>query len=58
MAGETTREHDTVLKAARRLPPAEQPCLAQELVSDNQVVAFWEERQHRTRSFTAGPDPA
>jgi hypothetical protein len=58
MAGEITREHDAVLNAARRLPPAEQPRLAQELVSDNQVVAFWEEQQRRRRLFIAGPDPA
>src|SRR4029450_5907238 len=42
-AGEITQEYDAVLKAARRLPPAEQLRLAQALMSDSQVVAFWEE---------------
>ena len=42
MAEEITQEYDAVLKAAQRLPPAEQLRLAQELVSDTQVVAFWE----------------
>jgi hypothetical protein len=47
MAGEMTQEYDAVLKAARRLPPAEQLRLAQALMSDSQVVAFWEEWQRR-----------
>jgi hypothetical protein len=42
MAGEIIQNYDAVLKAARRLPPAEQLRLAQELVSDTQIVAFWE----------------
>jgi hypothetical protein len=36
---------DRTLKAARRLPPAERLRLAEQLVSDNQIVAFWEEWQ-------------
>jgi hypothetical protein len=47
MAGEITQEYDAVLKAARRLPPAEQLRLAQALMADSQVVAFWEEWQRQ-----------
>jgi hypothetical protein len=47
MAGEIIQNYDAVLKAARRLPPAEQLRLAQELVSDTQIVAFWEEWQRQ-----------
>jgi hypothetical protein len=47
MAGEMTQEYDAVLKAARRLPHAEQLRLVQALMSDSQVVAFWEEWQRQ-----------
>jgi ribosome-binding protein aMBF1 (putative translation factor) len=47
MAGEIIQDYDAVLKAARRLPPAEQLRLAQELVSDTQIIAFWEEWQRQ-----------
>ena len=47
MAGEIRQDYDAVLKAARHLPPAEQLRLAQELVSDNQVMTFWEEWQRQ-----------
>jgi hypothetical protein len=47
MAEEIIEGYDAVLKAARRLPPAEQLRLAQELVSDNQVMTFWEEWQRQ-----------
>jgi hypothetical protein len=47
MAGEITQEYDAVRKAARRSPPAEQLRLAQALMSDSQVVAFWEEWQRQ-----------
>jgi hypothetical protein len=47
MAGQVTQEYDAVLNAARRLAPAEQLRLAQELVSDNQILALWEEWQRR-----------
>jgi hypothetical protein len=47
MAGEIRQDYDAVLKAARHLPPAEQLRLAQELVSDHQVMTFWEEWQRQ-----------
>jgi hypothetical protein len=47
MAGQVTQEYEAVLNAARRLAPAEQLRLAQELVSDHQVLAFWEEWQRQ-----------
>ena len=47
MAGDTTEEYHAILKAARRLPPAEQLRLAKELVAGDHLVAFWDDWQRR-----------
>ena len=47
MAGKATAAYQDILNAARTLPPAEQLRLAKELVSGDQLLAFWEDWQRQ-----------
>ena len=47
MAKEVTMDYQAILEVARGLSPADQLRLAKELVSGNDLVAFWEDWQHR-----------